>query len=284
MTASKQDLPDFTQLLIATIESIKNLGGSASNDEIVQEVISVLNVSDEVAAVPHGSGRSTYLEYRLFWARTYLKKVGAIDNTERGVWTITPVGRDITEAEIAEVRRKVRTINAEARRRRATEASDDDVEEENDEDWTERLLSVLGLMPPDAFERLCQRLLREAGFTKVEVTGKSGDGGIDGIGVLRVRLVSFQVLFQCKRWKGSVGAAVIRDFRGAMVGRADKGLVMTTGTFTADARREATRDGAPAIDLVDGEDLCGLLKELKIGVAVKLVEEVEINEKVFAEI
>jgi restriction system protein len=116
------------------------------------------------------------------------------------------------------------------------------------------------------------------------VTGKSGDGGIDGIGVLRMNLVSFQVLFQCKRWKGSVGPSVVRDFRGAMVGRADKGLIITTSTFTADARREAIRDGAPAIDLIDGESLCQLLKERRLGVAVQMVEEISIDDGFFRSI
>jgi restriction system protein len=119
--------------------------------------------------------------------------------------------------------------------------------------WQDRLLECLLKMKPAAFERLCQKILKDSGFIKVDVTGRNGDGGIDGIGVLRLNLLSFHVFFQCKRWKGSVGASVIRDFRGAMVGRADKGLVMTTGTFTTDARKEASRDGAPAIDLVDGE-------------------------------
>jgi restriction system protein len=110
----------------------------------------------------------------------------------------------------------------------------------------------------------------------VEVTGRSGDGGIDGIGVLRVNLLSFQVLFQCKRYQGSVGASAIRDFRGAMVGRSDKGLFLTTGTFTPDAKREATRDGAPAIDLIDGDQLCDLLRQLKLGVRTEMVERVTV--------
>jgi restriction system protein len=138
-------------------------------------------------------------------------------------------------------------------------------------------------MKPAAFERLCQRILKDSGFIKVEVTGRSGDGGIDGIGVLRLNLLSFHVFFQCKRWKGSVGASAIRDFRGAMVGRADKGLVMTTGSFTTDARREATRDGAPAIDLVDGETLCELLKKLQIGVSIRNVEHVMVQQEAFLE-
>ena len=137
-------------------------------------------------------------------------------------------------------------------------------------------------MDPSAFERLSQRLLREAGFTKVEVRGKTGDGGFDGVGVLRVNLVSFQVYFQCKRWKGSVGAKEIRDFRGALQGRADKGLFITTGTFTAQASDEATRDGAIAIDLIDGVRLCELLKEHQLGVATKLIEAIEVDEGWYA--
>lgn len=279
--ATKKDLPDFKTLMVGTMQAIKNLGGSGSNDEIVQEVIEVLGISEDVAAVPHQNDHRTYLEYRLFWVRTYLKKGGAIDNSQRGIWTITPDGRRMTDDDLISIRRKVNSASGASRRNRPT-VSDETEDEDAAVEWTDQLLDVLQQMPPDAFERLCQRLLREAGFVKVEVTGKSGDGGIDGIGVLRVRLVSFQVLFQCKRWKGSVGASTVRDFRGAMVGRADKGLIMTTGAFTADARREATRDGAPAIDLVDGDDLCGLLKELKIGVDVRLVEEITIDEAVFA--
>jgi restriction system protein len=149
--------------------------------------------------------------------------------------------------------------------------------------WQDRLLECLLKMKPSAFERLCQRILKDSGFIKVDVTGRSGDGGIDGIGVLRLNLLSFHVFFQCKRWKGSVGASVIRDFRGAMVGRADKGLVMTTGTFSTGARKEATRDGAPAIDLVDGETLCELLKSLQIGVSIRNVEHVLVEQHVFLE-
>jgi restriction system protein len=135
---------------------------------------------------------------------------------------------------------------------------------------------------PADFEKLCQRLLRESGFIRVEVTGKTGDGGIDGTGVLRMNLLSFHVLFQCKRFKGSVGSSVVRDFRGAMVGRADKGLILTTGNFTSEARKEASRDGAPAIDLIDGNDLCDLLKALRLGVSVTTVENVAVDRNWFA--
>ena len=173
-------------------------------------------------------------------------------------------------------------MQAETRAAKAGEEADAEEELAAEQSWKDRLLAVLRTLPPDVFERLSQRVLRESGFTKVEVTGKTGDGGIDGIGVLRIQLVSFQVLFQCKRYRDTVSASAIRDFRGAMVGRTDKGLFITTGRFTADARREATRDGAPPIELIDGEELCELLRQLRIGVAV--VERVVIQPEVLAAI
>jgi len=152
------------------------------------------------------------------------------------------------------------------------------------DEWRGRLLRVVKSMPAAAFERLAQRILRESGFAKVEVTGRSGDGGIDGIGVLRIKLVSFHVLFQCKKYDDAVGAAAVRDFRGAMQGRTDKGLLITTGRFTADAKKEATRVGALPIDLIDGEQLCDLLKDLGIGVRTENVERVAILPEVFADL
>jgi restriction system protein len=161
-----------------------------------------------------------------------------------------------------------------------------DEDESAPRDWKERLLEVLFEVPPDGFERLARRLLREAGFVSATVTGKSGDGGIDGIGVYRLSLVSFPVFFQCKRYRGSVGAGAVRDFRGAMSGRGDKGLLITTGSFTPDAKQEATRDGAPPVDLIDGERLCDLLREHKLGVRtiVRQVEDVEVSPEFFSDL
>ena len=166
----------------------------------------------------------------------------------------------------------------------AKDQFDDGEAEDSSFDWKEQLLTVLYDMEASAFEKLTQRLLRESGFIKVEVTGQTGDGGIDGQGILRMTLISFQVFFQCKKYRGSVGASAMRDFRGAMQGRGDKGLFVTTGTFSSSARQEATRDGAPAIDLIDGDALCELLKQLKLGVRTELVEKVTIEPEVFAAI
>lgn len=279
--ATKEDLPSYPEYVAPVLNALRSRGGSATIEEIEEGVAELMGLGEDILAVLHGKGPRTQYQYELAWVRTYLKKVGAIQNSKVGIWTLTEVGEKMTDEEARQVFARVRAEAYEARKmavsKRADEAPIDEPESEDSvSSWVDTLLEILGDMDPSAFERLCQRLLREAGFIKVEVTGRSGDGGIDGIGVLRVNLVSFQVLFQCKRWRSSVGASVVRDFRGAMVGRADKGLIITTSTFTSDARREATRDGAPAIDLIDGEMLCQLLKERGLGVSVRMVEEVEV--------
>lgn len=285
--ATKHDLPPYSDYFVPTVTALKARGGSATIEELEDDVGEYLKLSDEILAVPHGDGARSQFQYELAWVRTYLKKVGAVENSERGVWRLTPLGAAMSEGELRDVPRRVRSEKRQAQLLKES----DDIETplvsgpaDAVDLWKETLLDAVMGMHPSAFERLCQRLLRESGFTKVEVTGRSGDGGIDGIGVLRVQLVSFHVLFQSKRWKGSVGAGVVRDFRGAMVGRADKGLIITTGTFTADARREATRDGAPAIDLVDGDALADLLKQLGLGIRVKMVEEVSVEPEFFTSI
>ena len=189
---------------------------------------------------------------RMSWARSFLRLAGFLENPKKGVWVLTEQGRKAVETSDAAVKQAVKaaykaSLKAKKAEAKASAVPDDPGETGVGEDWSDRLLNKVQSIDPAAFERLCQRILRESGFVRVEVTGKSGDGGIDGTGVLRVNLISFHVLFQCKRYKGSVSAGTVRDFRGAMQGRADKGLIITTGTFTADARKEATRDGAPAM-------------------------------------
>ena len=274
---TKSDLPAFEKLFKPTVDCFRARGGSMTIEEMEDAVALALGLSDELRAVPHGDGPRAQFDYELAWVRTYLKKVGALVNSERGVCSLTAEGASMIDAAIVGVPKRVRDMDKLRRSKIPTEELGSESEEEQELGWRDKLLAALLQMPPEAFERLCQRVLRESGFIKVEVTGRSGDGGIDGTDVLRLNLLSFHVLFQSKRYKGSVGAPAVRDFRGAMVGRADKGLIITTGTYTQDARREATRDGAPAIDLLDGDALCDLLKTLKIGVAVRHVEEIAIE-------
>ena len=263
------------------------MGGSATIEELDEKVIELEGVTEAEQAyqMKNNENRPT-VNYYLAWSRTYLKRGNAVVNSSRGVWALTESGEEIsniahTQAIYDQVAREERE-KARAKRTAIKENASpiDETEEQGPDEadgWKNKLLSVLGAMDPSAFERLSQRLLREAGFTKVEVRGKSGDGGIDGLGVLRVNLVSFGVYFQCKRWKGSVGSKEIRDFRGAVQGRADKGLFITTGHFTSQASDEATRDGAIAIDLIDGDRLCDLLKDYSLGVQTEMIEQVSIQ-------
>lgn len=291
--AKRSDIPKYDDFLKPVLEVLTTLGGSGSIQEVDDALIAKLGIPQAVMDAAYEKSGAPILPDRMSWARSYLKLAGLANNPNRGVWVLTEAGRAAAEWPDGKLRKFVaESFNASEAAKRAKRAQDVSEAEAtggldaSDEgvEWQDRLLQRLQALEPAAFERLSQRLLRESGFTKVEVTGQSSDGGIDGVGVLRVNLISFQVLFQCKRWKGSVGSAVVRDFRGAMQGRADKGLVITTGTFTPEARKEATRDGAPAIDLIDGELLCDLLKGLKLGVTIREIrtEEVTLDEAFFA--
>ena len=274
---TKTDIPTFDALMNPVIKALKELGGSGTIEEINTKTTEIAGLSDGQLEMLHDPeiGGQTEVEYRLGWTRTYLKKYGVLENSSRGVWALTPKGRQLDRVNPKTVRRFVQQQDKKAR---AVSDRGDLVEVDAETFWRDEVLDLLLEMDPSAFERLVQRLLRESGFTQVEVTGRTGDGGIDGRGIMRLGgLLSFQVIFQCKRYKGSVTVSQVRDFRGAMVGRADKGLLVTTGNFTKDAVREATRDGAPAIDLIDGDQLIDKLKELDLGVKTKVIEVEQIT-------
>jgi restriction system protein len=272
------------------IAALRNLGGSGSIDEIYERVTQNLRLSEDILSVLHGSESSnqTEVQYRLAWARTYLKKYGALTNSSRGVWSLTKP--DLTSVDPKHVIKSVIANDKKDKQTKAEPSLPPPTQENGDPDeapiWRAKLFQILTkVIDPSAFERLIQRLLRESGFVQVEVTGRTGDGGIDGKGIARIHgFMSFHVVFQCKRYQGVVSASHIRDFRGAMVGRADKGLFITTGTFSRDAIKEATRDGAPPIDLVDGDQLADKLKEFNLGVQTAMIESVAVNEDWFKEI
>jgi len=277
-------IPKWNELFAPTIRALKALGGSATIQEIVDKVVELEGFTPEQLAVLHGDTGRPEIEYRLAWARTNLKNLNALINSTRGVWALTEFGRSAEEAELVE---RDRAWRKELAARRAQGEPGEDVDEgERSVDWKSDLLHRLQELPPDTFERLAQRLLREAGFTKVTVTGRTGDGGIDGVGVYKVSVMSFPTFFQCKRYRSVVGPGAVRDFRGAMAGRGDKGLLLTTGTFTKEAKAEATRDGAPPIELIDGEELCELLKKYDLGVSTRerIEEDVSVVGEFFDEL
>lgn len=284
----KAQVIPYHQMMLPTLKALQELGGSANIDELDGKATEIMHLPAQMRDVPHKEdGSLTEVEYRLAWARTYLKKYGLIDNSSRGVWSFTEkFDGNLDALSPDEIVQKVRSLSK--TNANANALADDDLENDGVElpdealNWREKLRNILISMPPDAFERLTLRLLRESGFTQVEVTGKSNDHGIDGKGIIRLNgIMSFHMIFQCKRYKGSVTPSEIRDFRGAMQGRADKGLFITTGSFTAEAKKEATRDGAPAIDLIDGDALIEKLKDLGLGVSEKIVKEYDVHEEWF---
>lgn len=279
------EIPTYEDLEPAVLKVLSDCGGSLKRSEIRDRAVEAAGVSEEQLAVtyPEGSkraGRSVVLD-RAGWALSYLKMVGAVESSVRGVWSITPHGRTLLAGgpdAIIDASRNLRQARRESRKQAGTAsvavAVDDVAEEagEANDDWKSELLTVLTSMQPDAFERLCARLLREVGCRDVQVTSYSGDEGLDGVGVLEVSLLSFPVFFQAKRYKPdhAIQPNKIREFRGAMAHRGDKGFFITTSRFTAAAKDEAKRGGSP-IDLVDGDQLCELLRENGLGVELRPV-------------
>ena len=277
--------PRFVRYFGPVVEVLKELGGSASPDEVRAMIASRLSISEKEQGEQLSSGSSRF-DNQVAWARFYLTRAGMLDSSRRGIWSLTEKGRgtSLSDAASLQLFKDVqRVFTAERKARPKTSEPDKPPEEFPPEvgshgasNHREALLTIVKSLPPPGFERLCQRLLRESGFQHVTVTGRSGDGGLDGDGVLEVNpFVSFRVLFQCKRYSGAVTPAQVRDFRGAMAGRADKGIILTTGTFTAEGRREAVRDGVPPIELVDGEKLVDMFEKLELGLKPRLAFTVD---------
>lgn len=283
----------YDRLMQPLMNALFDLGGSGSNEETYEKVVEREKFDEEMLSVLHDPerGSTTEIAYRLAWARSYLKKTGYLENSSRGVWALTEKGRANPTVDSDEIVFTVREAYKAKKQDKVASIKDRDLtaeplpglEMDEQDAWRGDLHHVLiDEMEPDAFERLTQRILRESGFIQVEVTGRSGDGGIDGKGIARINgMMSFRIAFQCKKYKSSVTASDIRDFRGATVGRADRALFITTGRFTRGAIDEANREGASPIDLIDGVELADKLKELSLGVKTEQVEKVTIDRNWF---
>ena len=267
--------PKFLRFVIPVIDILKELGGSGKVSEVQDAVIEMLDVSENELEETLKSGDSR-VKNQIAWARFYLSKSGYLESSRRGVWTLTEKGlkSELDDRDVYSMFKNVRETFKRNQDIKQVNVED----EETIEVYSHRkeLLNLLQSLPPEGFERICQRLLRESGFQQVKVTGKTGDGGIDGHGILEINpLVSFKVIFQCKRYQGTVSASQVRDFRGAMMGRADKGIIITTGRFSLDAKGEAVRDGVPPIELVDGEKMIDMFENIELGLIPKTVYEID---------
>lgn len=289
-------IPSYSAFLFPILEVLDQSTGSLRKREMDAAVIERLGLTDEQLTVSYPDGskaRGSKILHRIAFARSSLKLFSAIDNSERSVWSIAPSGRALLQQGEEAVRkadsemRKQLTRERNERNTPGTTAVVEPIEPDEDDQpiaitaatdedsttWQQDLLSHLLAMSPRAFERLCAQILREAGCEEVEVTQYVGDEGLDGVGLLRMGLLTFPVYFQAKRYAGTVGPEKVRELRGALFGRADKGILITTGRFSSAAMKEAARAGAP-IDLIDGERLCDLLLEYKLGVTVRPVVDI----------
>ena len=283
------DFPTRAKLIEASFSAIVACNGSATNEEIQELVIQSLGLPDAVVNQLHADGVQTKLHYELRWARTYLKKYGAIENSIRGVWVIVPsfenkakVDGNVVCAAVREMdsKREIATVGAPE----LVPQNNEDKVEIDDEPWRAELSKVLHEMDPYGFERLTMRLLRECGFSKVSVTKKSGDNGIDGFGKVNLNgIVTVNVAFQCKRYAGLISNSQIRDFRGSLPAGIEKGIFITTGAFSNAAIQEAMDSSKnTTIDLIDGEDLINLLLEHELGVSKEVRTVYTIHKEYFA--
>jgi restriction system protein len=271
--------PEFIRFFLPILQVMRNLGGSGTASEIVDRSLALAKVTEAEQQAVNKNGLSR-VKNQVHWARQYLVWAGYLGSSKWGVWNLTEQGSsvDLKSFNSLETFKSIQSNRAQFwKPKEKTPRVDETVPgDEEPQDYRTALLALIKSIPPSGFERLTQRLLRESGFQHVSVTGKSGDGGIDGIGTLQVNpFVSFNVLFQCKRYLGAVTPAQVRDFRGAMMGRADKGLIITTGTFTLDAKKEARRDGVPPIELVDGEALVQMFERLELGLVPRTTYDVD---------
>lgn len=260
-----------------TLKALDLLGGSGSTGEIYRKVLEITGLQNEIIDEMH-SFTMTEVEYRLMWARTDLKNYGAIVNSKQGVWSLTVKGAKMIKDGQIDSKEIKKSLSVKKKALNSNE--NESAEEDMVRDWHDRISEILHNIDPYAFEILAQRLLRECGFSDVEVTKKSGDGGIDGTGKLRINgIFSFHVAFQCKRYRGQISASQIRDFRGSLGTNIEKGVFITTGTFSRSAKAEASSEGKRLIDLMDGEELINKLAEYGIG--LNEIKTYEVDEEYF---
>lgn len=275
---------EFAKWFGPTLDALRALGYSGKPKEVVDKIATELNLDEEFLNETHEKSGVNKFYNQVAWARQYLIWEGYLDSSIRGTWKLTDKGKEahLTVEDAHKIIKKWVSINTKARK----EKNEKEVlinQEEEDPDTYEinaesNLIEVLQSLTPNGFENVCKELLREHGFENVEVTGQSHDGGIDGYGVLELNpFVSFKVLFQCKRYKGSVSRTAVGDFRNAMIGRAEKGIILTTGSFTREAEKEASRDGAPPIELVDGKKLIEMFEKVELGLKPKTIYEVQLS-------
>jgi restriction system protein len=263
--------PQFIQWFNPVLRALKELGGSGTVSEVVELVAKFEAVPEDVQKEKLNSGGLRF-NNQVQFARQYLVWEGLLESSSRGVWSLTERGAktDLTRPQALKIFEKQHALH-QGTRKKASLPSEGKEDGDNDIDsdagtYKVEVLELLKKLSPTAFEHFSKRLLREYGFEKVEVTGGPKDKGIDGTGILKVNpFVSFRVAFQCKRYDQAVVSSAISTFRGSIPSSVDKGILITTGYFTADAKTLAQDPGLKPIELIDGDQLVVLMEEMELG-------------------
>ena len=272
--------PEFLKYINPVLITLQANGGAGNASNVVEQIIERLGISDKDLEETNSNGQSR-VRNQIQWARFYLFKAGLIDNTQRGIWRLTNDGLEKILSE-EEVYSLFKSVQESVKKPlvvtpKKLELKFDDTTTE-DEEHSIGLLNLIQKLPPAGFEKLCKRLLTEIGINDIAITGGSGDQGIDGKGLVKLNDVfSLNIVFQCKRFKEIVSPHHVRDFRGAMQGRGEKGLIITTGRFTKEARNEANRDGVTPIELIDGDRLVELFEKHHLGLKPVIIFDIDLE-------
>lgn len=270
--------PEFLKYINPVLTTLQTNGGAGNSSNVIEQIIESLGITDEELEEATSNGQSR-VRNQIQWARFYLFKAGFIDNTQRGIWRLTNEGleKNLTDDDVYNlfkgVQESVKKSPTVTPKKLELKFEDTTTE---DEEHSIGLLNLIQNLPSAGFEKLCKRLLTEIGINDITITGGSGDQGIDGKGIVKLNdVVSLNIVFQCKRYKETVSPHHVRDFRGAMQGRGEKGLIITTGRFTKEAKNEASRDGVTPIELIDGDRLVELFEKYQLGLKPVMVFEID---------
>lgn len=270
--------PEFLKYVAPVLTTLQANGGAGNSSNVIEQIIESLGITEEELEEATSNGQSR-IRNQIQWARFYLFKAGLIDNAQRGIWRLTNEGleKNLSDEDVytlfkgvQESVKKSPTLTPKKPELKFEETTTED------EEHSVGLLTLIQNLPATGFEKLCKRLLTEIGINDIIITGGSGDQGIDGKGIVKLNdVVSLNIVFQCKRYKETVSPHHVRDFRGAMQGRGEKGLIITTGRFTKEAKNEASRDGVTPIELIDGDRLVELFEKHHLGLKPVTVFEID---------
>ena len=274
--------PDFLKFIKPVLLTLQENGGAGATSSIIEQIIERMGITDAELEETTSNGQSR-IRNQIQWARFYLFKAGLVDNAQKGIWRLTNEGLE-TKMNDDDVYTLFKGVQESVKKSPTTNVSKVDKKEETkfeetsteDEEHATGLLNIIQNLSPGGFEKICKRLLTEIGINDIMITGGAGDQGIDGRGIVKLNdVVSLNIVFQCKRYKETVSPHHVRDFRGAMQGRGEKGLIITTGRFTKEAKSEANRDGVTPIELIDGDRLVELFEKYQLGLKSVTVFEIE---------